>query len=247
MRDMAFRAVTVAVVLVGWVLPAAAQQSVRLEFSDGTVTLSARNAPVRAILAEWARLGGATIVNGDRVAGQPVTLELAAVPERQALDIVLRGVSGYMIAPRPAGSSGASLFNRILILPTSAAPRTPPPTAAARPGPQRPPVVLRQPQPEEALNDAEPEVVDQPESPDVANGVQPPRPGDPRMRPPIQARPTSPIDEQSGDAEQPDDDVLMVKPTPLNPFGIPAGSSTTPGIVTPVPQGQPRPGPARVQ
>lgn len=247
MRDMAFRAVTIAVLLVGWVLPAAAQQLVRLEFNDGTVTLSAQNAPVRAILAEWARIGGATIVNGDRVTGQPVTLELTAVPERQALDIVLRGVSGYMIAPRAAGASGASLFNRILILPASAAPRPPPPATAARSGPQRPSIVMRPPQAEEAPVEAESDDVDQPESPDEATRVQLPRLGDLRTRPPIQVRPATPDVEEPDDADQPDDDVLIVKPTPLNPFGMPAGSSATPGIVTPVPQGQPRPGPVRVQ
>ena len=99
--------------------------AVTLQFNDGQVTLSAQNAPVRAILAEWARLGGATIVNGDRVAGPPVTLELTGVPERQALDVVLRSVAGYMVAPRRAGSQGASAFDRIMILPTSTAPRAP--------------------------------------------------------------------------------------------------------------------------
>ena len=52
-----------------------------------------------------------------RVAGAPVTLELTDVPERQALDIVLRSVAGYMLAPRRAGSPGASTFDRIMILP----------------------------------------------------------------------------------------------------------------------------------
>ena len=112
-------------------LPADAQQPVTLQFNAGQVTLSAQNAPVRAILAEWARLGGATVVNGDRVAGPPVTLELTDVPERQALDVILRGVAGYMLAPRRAGSMGASAFDRIMILPTSVAPRNPPPAAAA--------------------------------------------------------------------------------------------------------------------
>jgi hypothetical protein len=244
---MTFRALTVAAVVLGWVLPAGAQQSVRLEFNDGKVTLSARNAPIRAILAEWARLGGATIVNGDRVAGQPVSLELAGVPERQALDIVLRGVSGYMIAPRRAGSSGPSLFNRILILPTSAAPSAPPPAVAGRPGPQRPTAVVRPPQPEEAPSDAMQDDADQPDEQEPPTFTQPPRAGVPGARPPIQTRPTTQVPDEPVQEEQPNDDVPMVKPTPLNPFGIPAGSSSTPGIVTPLPQGQQRPAPARVQ
>jgi hypothetical protein len=233
---MRSRALTVAVVLLGWVLPASAQQSVRLEFNAGKVTLSARNAPVRAILAEWARLGGATIVNGDRVAGQPVTLELTSVPERQALDIVLRDVSGYMIAPRPAGSNGASLFDRIMILPTSTAPRPVPAVTATRPAGQRPTILARPPQPGNEIDQAAIEEADN------SVGSQGGGPGDPRSRTPIQQR--LPADEQSEEAEQPNDDVPVVKPTPTNPFGIPPGSSATPGIVTPLPQ---RPGPARVQ
>ena len=113
------------------------------------MTLSAQNAPVRAILQEWARLGGATIVNGDRVAGPPVTLELTGVPERQALDVVLRSVAGYIVAPRRAGSPGASAFDRIMILPTSVAPRAPAPAAAARGrAVMRPGVIARPPDPD---------------------------------------------------------------------------------------------------
>jgi hypothetical protein len=243
---MAFRALTVTAILLAWACAAEAQQSVRLEFNDGKVTLSTRDAPLRAILAEWARLGGATVVNGDRVAGQPVTLELTAVPERQALDVLLRGVSGYMIAPRPAGSTGASVFDRILILPTSTPPINPAPTAAARPGPQRPPILARPPQPATIPTDADDDA-DGTDEQDPAPAVQPPRPIDPRVRPPIQMNPTDPDTAETDDSEQPDDDVPAVRPTPSNPFGIPAGSSATPGVVTPLPQGQQRPGPARVQ
>jgi len=244
---MAFRALTVTAILLAWACAAEAQQSVRLEFNDGKVTLSVRDAPLRAILAEWARLGGATVVNGDQVVGQPVTLELTAVPERQALDVLLRGVSGYMIAPRPAGSTGTSVFDRILILPTSTPPRNPAPTAAARPGPQRPPILARPTQPDAVASDPDDIDVDMPDEPDPAPLAQPPRPIDPRVRPPIQTSPADPDTAETDDSEQPNDDATAVKPTPSNPFGIPAGSSATPGVVTPLPQGQQRPGPARVQ
>src|SRR6185295_1363482 len=138
---MGFRPFLAAVLLlVVCALPARAQQPIKLEFNNGRVSLNAQNVPLRAILAEWARLGGATIVGGDRVAGAPVTLELVAVPERQALDTLLRTVAAYMLAPRRAGSVGASTFDRILILPTSTAPRNPAPTPAANalPGAPRP-------------------------------------------------------------------------------------------------------------
>ena len=82
-------------------LRADAQQPVSVQFSAGRVTGRAERAD-QTILEEWARLGGATIVNGERVAGAPVTLELTNVPERQALDVILRSVAGYMLAPRRA-------------------------------------------------------------------------------------------------------------------------------------------------
>jgi len=243
---MVFRALTVTAILLGWTCAAQAQQSVRLEFNDGRVTLSARDAPLRAILAEWARLGGATVVNGERVVGQPVTLELTAVPERQALDVLLRGVSGYMIAPRRAGTSGVSMFDRILILPTSTPPANPAPAAAARPGPQRPTILPRPPQPVPPSIDVEQDDADRTDEQDAgATGVQQ-RPIDPRVRPPIQVRPPDSDTTEAEETEQPNDDAPAIKPTPSNPFGVPAGSSPTPGF-TAQPQGQQRPGPARVQ
>jgi hypothetical protein len=173
---MVVRILVCAVLLAGaW--PAHAQQSVNLQFSNGRVSLRAQNAPVRAILAEWARLGGAIIVNGDRVAGAPVTLELTDVPESQALDIVLRNVAGYMLGPRRAGTSGASAYDRIMILPTSVAPQNPPPapqpTAAARPvlpRPIAPRVLPQQPADDTGQDDlAEADVPDAEE----ATGEQP--------------------------------------------------------------------------
>jgi hypothetical protein len=93
-----------------------------LEIKDGRVTLVADNVTVRQILAEWARVGQTRIVNGDRVTGGPLSLRLDGVPEGRALDTLLRGVAGYMAAPRPADQVSASVYDRILILPTSSAP-----------------------------------------------------------------------------------------------------------------------------
>ena len=116
----------------------AAAQAVKIEFSGGRVTVVAQNAPARAVLAEWARLGGTRIVNGDQIAGAALTLELIDYPERQALEIILRNVPGYIVSARQSpGVGGASTFDRVLILATSSAPR---PTSAATFGapPQRP-------------------------------------------------------------------------------------------------------------
>src|ERR1043165_185855 len=100
---------------------AAAQTPLQLQISNGRVTLHAQNVPVRTILAEWSKVGGAKIINGEGVASAPLTLDLEGVPERQALDIILRGVSGYVLAARQPGVAGVSLYDRIMILPTSVA------------------------------------------------------------------------------------------------------------------------------
>src|SRR5437867_7205142 len=99
--------VTVALILLSAV-HVAAQPRIVLEFNGNLVTLHTQDAPVSTILAEWARLGGTTVVNGDRLAGLLVTLDLIAVPERRALAIVLRDVPGYLLAQRAEGSHGLS-------------------------------------------------------------------------------------------------------------------------------------------
>ena len=93
-----------------------ADGSVQLEFKEGRVWLTARDASRAAILAEWARCGEVTIVNGDRVGGSAITLELKGVAEREALDSILRGTSGYIVAERRSDSPGAAQFDRISIL-----------------------------------------------------------------------------------------------------------------------------------
>jgi hypothetical protein len=114
-------------------LPVYAQQTLKLEIHDGRVNLDAAAVPARQILTEWARVGGTKVVGGDKVTGPLLTLRLINMPERQALDIILRNVAGYMAAPRLASSMpGASSYDRILILPTSSAPTTAPANAGLR-------------------------------------------------------------------------------------------------------------------
>lgn len=103
---------------------APARADIRLSMHDGLVTLVAKDATVRQILAEWARVGQTKIVNAEKIAGAPVSIELTDVPEKQALDILLRSVNGYLAAPRPTNAPNASRFDRILVLPAAAQPRT---------------------------------------------------------------------------------------------------------------------------
>jgi hypothetical protein len=104
--------------LVACALPANAQQ-LTLHISNGRVTLDAVNVSARQILAEWARIGGTNVVGADKITGAALTLKLVDTPERQALDIILRNVAGYMAAPRRVASAGASAYDRILVMATS--------------------------------------------------------------------------------------------------------------------------------
>jgi hypothetical protein len=115
-------------------VPTTASADVQLSMHDGRVTLKATNATIREILAEWAKVGQATIVNGERITGAPLSIELTNVTEGQALDVLLRTVAGYLAAPRPTPVPNGSQFDRILILPTS----TPPRPSAAPPTPSFP-------------------------------------------------------------------------------------------------------------
>jgi hypothetical protein len=123
---------------------------VQVSIHDGLVTIVARDATVRQILAEWARVGQAKVVNLERIPGSPVTLELTNVPEQQALDLLLRSISGYIAAPRAVLAANLSRYDRVVVMPTTAAPRPP-----ASPGPLPTPApVFQQPQmPQAAIQD----------------------------------------------------------------------------------------------
>jgi hypothetical protein len=235
---MKFTLSAVAAALISCTAAAYAQAPLNLQISGGRVTLHAQSVPIRTILAEWARVGGAKIVNGDRVAGSPLTLELDGIPERQALDIILRSVSGYVLAAREPGAPGASMYDRIMILPTSVAPRNPAPAAGpvfqGAPAGVIRPIVPRQAEdpndndntdttainPVNPINDGVP--LGRPVPRPIVGGVQVGAP----VMPPIVAPDNNP-------ARQPPAGVVG---TPSNPFGLPAGSSVRPGVITPTPQ-----------
>lgn len=109
-----------------------ASAEVQLSLRDGRVTIVAVDATVRQILTEWARVGQTRIVNVERIPGGPVSLQLTNVPEQEALDLLLKSVTGYMAAPRAGAAPGLSRYDRILVLPTAAIARVP---VAAPPAP----------------------------------------------------------------------------------------------------------------
>jgi hypothetical protein len=140
----------------------------KLTIANGRATLIAQDVPVRQILAEWSRLGGTKIINGDKLMGPPVTLHIIDKPEREVLETLLRSASGYVASPRTIGSVGVSAFEAVMIMPTS---RPPAVTASGPPAfNQRPGFPQPQPMPQQAMP-----VVEDDEDREVAEqGVVPP-------------------------------------------------------------------------
>lgn len=109
-------------VAAGLAAAAPAGADVRIMIHNGRVSLVAIDATLRQILAEWAKVGQTTIVNSERVPGGLLTLQLTDLPEAQALDILLRALSGYIAVQRVTPVAGLSRFDRIVVMPTVAAP-----------------------------------------------------------------------------------------------------------------------------
>jgi hypothetical protein len=118
-----FRWLVFSVVTAG-VASSALAGEVTVKIGGGRATVIAKDVTLRQILAEWARVGDTRIVNAEKLTGGPMSLELIDVPEKEALDILLRSAAGYMTGPRPAGIAGASLYDRVMILATSKPPAT---------------------------------------------------------------------------------------------------------------------------
>src|SRR5215217_7434952 len=124
--------------VVAGLAPAAHAGELKLTLANGRATLIAQDVPLRQILDEWARVGKTTIVNGDKLTGPPMTLQLIDRPEREVLDLILRSASGYIAAQRQVTLAGASQFDRVMILPVSRGPvgvASSAPTPFGRPGP----------------------------------------------------------------------------------------------------------------
>jgi len=212
--------VAVLIVLLG--ASSASAQVLSLEFHDGRIRLTAENVQVSRILDEWARRGGTKIVNGERVPGPPVTLQLNDVPERQALEIVLRGAAGYMVLARDTITPGASALDKILVLPTTS--RAP---AAAAPPPPQPPPPQFQNRPDADVDLDEPAENPQPQSPGTF----------PRSRVPANAPPNAPPPPATQDEEPAQNEAPA--PAPGNPFGVVPGGARPGTINAPPPRNVP--------
>ena len=219
-------------------LQSTASADVKLMIQNGRVSLVAKDATVRQILTEWARVGQTQVVNVEKIPGGPQTIELTNVPEAEALDILLRSVTGFIVAPRttPADAT-ASQFDRIFVMPTAAVPRPPvtaaapaPPTFAPQPMPADDDVDDERPQPPVAVQPGgargpvfnqfpQPQVVNPQGAPGAA--PQPFNNGQPQVAQPQQAPP-----------------VQQPSAVPTAPFG----GVAVPGMVAPAPQPPGQPG-----
>ena len=203
-------------------LPASAGDLV-LSFKDGRVTLKATDVSLRQVLNEWARLGQTRIVGLEKLSGGPLTLELTDVPEKQALEVLLRTVAGYIAAPRAGVSAGAmSRFDRLMLLPTSIASTVP---MGPRPSALLPPAPTPFPDPIGLANDEpDPNASPNPPGVPVYNPNEPPNPAGPgQLRPPVTDDPN---------AQAPANGATPVAPAPI--------FTTRPGVI-PLPQPSPRP------
>jgi hypothetical protein len=206
---------------------ATASADVHVTMQSGRVSLVAKDATVRQILTEWARVGQTKIVNVERLPGGPITLQLDNVTESQALEILLRTLSGYITAPRPVDVANLSHFDRIIIMPT---------LASARPATSSPPPPVFQQTPQ--FQPAQPADDDQDERPapnaggpprgPVFNTFPQPQVVNPQVAPTQQ--PGMPVAPQSAPSAP------ISSPTPVAPYG----GVSVPGMVAPpqTPPGQ---------
>jgi hypothetical protein len=209
-----------------------ASADVHLTIQNGRVSIVAKDATVRQILTEWARVGQTKIVNVERIPGGPMSIELNNVPESQALEVLLRAMSGYIAAPRAVDVANLSRFDRIIVMPTLAGAHTP--VASTTP----PPVFQQAPQ----FNQAPPVVDDDDEQTPATNVAVP----NPVSRGPVfntfpQPQFVNPQTGQpvTGGVGQPPNQP-STPPMPPSAFPTaPFGGVAIPGMVAPPPPQQP--------
>ena len=210
---------------------------VELTVHDGRLSLVAVNATPAEIFDAWSRAGDVRVVNAERMPAAPLTITLEDVPEEQALDTLLRPVTGYLARRRTEPTATASIFDRIVIVPTAAAAR--PAAAPGAPTPSAPPF--------------------SPAAPPLSRAPQPPAPFAPPPPPAAPPPPTGvtriigpdgqPVEDDQVGAPPPppssaagDAPDMRAVPQPPRPFAAPPQQATPPTPPTSAPAGVPRPG-----
>jgi hypothetical protein len=108
--------------------PAAAQgpsskPAIEVRIENGVVTVHAQDASRAAILDEWARVTGVTVIGRNSVPPERLPLlDLIAVPEGRLLDAVLGDVVGYVSTLRAGPyKPGVSVYDRVYVVPRTPA------------------------------------------------------------------------------------------------------------------------------
>jgi len=215
-----------------------ASAEVQVTIHDGLVTVIAKDATVRQIIAEWARVGQAKVVNAERLPGGPITIELTNMPEGMVLDTLLRGAAGYLAAPRATTVAGLSTFDRVIVMPTSSAPKTagtaPPPPVFQQPQFAQPNVVA-----DDDQDDERPQPNAQMPTPNPRGPVFNTFPQQPQVINPQTGQPVT-VQQFPNQVPQqvPQQQMPMATPAPSAPFG----GVAVPGMIAPTPQQQQQPG-----
>src|SRR5262245_5509445 len=105
------------VLLAGFVLVAGLQSAepARVRFEGACVSVTVANAPLREVIAEWARAGQVKVTGGDLLPNRPVTVSADCIDERRVLDVILEGTDRILV-PREIETAGVSRFAGLLML-----------------------------------------------------------------------------------------------------------------------------------
>jgi hypothetical protein len=111
--------------------------------TQGRVTIVAQQVTVSEILAEWGRKGGTKIQGAERLTGGVIQVPMLFDnrPELEVIEALTRQAAGVSVAPRRVGAPGASRFESIYIVATSAATASSPYPSAPTYGGSAPPPV----------------------------------------------------------------------------------------------------------
>ena len=239
----------------------AAAQKLSLRVEQGLVTLEAENVTVDEVLARWSSLTGLSVVSKNgRGSDIPVSVHVAGIPEREALALVLRDLSGYIMGERRDPRTGMVTIDRVMILPDSAAqPSAAPPSVRVPAAPQPVFEIAAQPLtlPPDSNVDEPDDTDDRPRelAPAISGGSSGTSgaagaSGSPQLLTPFAVAPAGVVSDDNpaglnsptlrpGEtvAAQAPPGPAPPTPTPSNPFAAP--SAAQPGVIVPVPSTTP--------
>lgn len=95
-------------------------QALQLDVHDGLVWLNADHVSLGEIVRQWARTRDLRVVRPELLEGVVITLRLSGVPESEAVQILLRGVTGYVAVMDDTTAVPFPILKRlVLVSPTA--------------------------------------------------------------------------------------------------------------------------------